>query len=332
MTWTLVTGGTGDIGSLLVRMLLQRGESVRVLSRDQTRQLELRERLEREKVPAERYRFFLGDVRDRDRLERAFQGVQTVYHLAALKHVESCEYNVDETIKTNIQGALNVTDAAIACGVDRVIYSSSDKAAEPNSMMGASKLVAERVFTNANWHSKCRFTAARFGNVIGSRGSVFPLWERQIKETGRIMVTDPAMTRFMMTSKQAVELLLAAGTLAGGEVIVRRMPAVKLDDLAAVFIDRFERTHNLERGSTKRDVIGARPGETTSEMIYTAEEATRTVTDGGYFYLLPPMKFGARDYSRYKDMPKVLVKALDSADEVPISREALRDLLVVWGV
>lgn len=332
MTWTLVTGGTGDVGSELVKALLARGESVRVLSRDQTRQMELREQLEHDKFPPERYRFFVGDVRDRDRLERAFQGVDTVYHLAALKHVDSCEYNPDETVKTNVSGALNVVDSAIASGVERVVYSSSDKAAEPNSMMGASKLIAEKVFTNANWHAKCRFASARFGNVMGSRGSVIPVWERQIRESGRLSITDPEMTRYVMNIFQSVELLLHTANCAGGEVVVRRMPVIKLLDLAHVFVERFERNHHIEKGSTKWDIVGARPGETLSEMIFTAEEAARTVTDGKCYYILPAMRFGARDYARYRDMAKVAAKALDSHDEVPLDRDALRDLMGVWGV
>lgn len=332
MTWTLVTGGTGDIGSELVRALLARGESVRVFSRDQTRQAELREKLEHDKFPHERYRFFLGDVRDRERLERAFQGVSTIYHLAALKHVDSCEYNPDETVKTNVAGALNVVDAAIMCGVERVVYSSSDKAAEPNSMMGASKLIAEKVFTNANWHARCRFVSARFGNVMGSRGSVIPVWERQLCEDGRVKVTNPGMTRFVMNVSQSVDLLLHAATCAGGEVIIKRMPVIGLRDLLHVFLERWERLYHVEKGATKWDEIGARPGETMSEMVFTAEEASRTVTDGKCFYVLPAMKFGARDYSRYRDMSKVAPKALDSCDEVPMSREALRDMLGVWGI
>jgi len=332
MTWTLVTGGTGDIGVELVKALLVRGESVRVFSRDQTRQQEVRERLEGDKFPAERYRFFVGDVRDRDRLMRAFQGVGTVYHLAALKHVDSCEYNPDETIKTNVQGALNVIDAAIACGVERVIYSSSDKAAEPNSMMGASKLIAEKLIVNANWHARCRFTTARFGNVMGSRGSVIPNWERQLRDVGRIKVTDPDMTRYVMSTSQAVDLLLHAGTLVGGEVVIRRMPAVRLLDLVHVFVERYERLHHVEKGSTKWDIVGARPGETISEMVLTAEEASRSVTDGQCYYLMPSMQFGARDYSRYQSMAKLPAKAIDSHDDAPVSREALRDLMGIWGV
>lgn len=330
--WTLVTGGTGDIGSELVKALLTRGESVRVFSRDQTRQQDLREKLEHCKFPPERYRFFLGDVRDKDRLERAFQGVNTVYHLAALKHVDSCEYNPDETVKTNVSGALNVVDAAVACGVERVIYSSSDKAAEPNSMMGASKLIAEKVFTNANWHARCKFMSARFGNVIGSRGSVIPLWERQLREDGRVKITDPLMTRYVMSVSQSVDLLLHTSHCAGGEVVVLRMPAIRLVDLLHVFLERHERLHSLERGTTKWDTIGARPGETLSEMLYTAEESARTVTDGKCYYLLPPMRFGARDYSRYKDMSKVQFEALDSCDDVPLERDALRNLMGIWGV
>jgi FlaA1/EpsC-like NDP-sugar epimerase len=140
------------------------------------------------------------------------------------------------------------------------------------------------------------------------------------------------MTRYVMNISQSVDLLLHAGNLVGGEVVVKRMPAIKLMDLAHVFIERFERLHHIEKGSTKWDVVGARPGETVSEMIYTAEEATRTVTDGKCYYLLPAMKFGSRDYSRYRDALKVAPKALDSHDEVPLDRDALRDLLGVWGI
>ena len=326
MIWTLVTGGTGDIGAELVRELLRKATPVRILSRDQSRQMELKALLERDGFPPELYRFFIGDVRDIGRLKRAFRDVHTIYHLAALKHVDSCEYNPEEAIKTNVGGTSNVIDAAIASGVQRVIYSSSDKAAEPNNIMGATKLTAEKLITQANsHHPEISFACVRFGNVLGSRGSVLPVWREQLRSRGAISITDPVMTRYVLTLKRSVELLLQAARCVGGEVLLRKMPVVKLETLAKVFTAAWRRTHDVDRVGSH--VTGPRPGETTHEKIITCEESTRTHSWGDYYVILPTMLFGSRDYSRYRE--PVPVRMYDSSQREPLSLDALRDLLLV---
>lgn len=325
MTWDLITGGTGDIGAHLARHLLRRGNLVRILSRDQSKQLELRASFEAEGFDPCNYRFFIGDVRDLSRLRRAFRDVGTVYHLAALKHVDSCEYNPEETIKTNVGGTGNVISAAIDTGAESVVFASTDKAAEPNNVMGATKLTAEKLITQANsHHPETRFVSIRFGNVLGSRGSVLRLWRNQVCSTGSISVTDPTMTRYVLTLEESSRLLIDASRGVGGEVFVRRMPVARLEDLAKVFCDAYCRRHDLE--FVPRRQVGRRPGETQHEKIITSEESERAFMHGDNYVILPPMMFGARDYSRYRDA--IPVGGVDSSREEAMSVEALRDMLI----
>lgn len=331
MTWTLVTGGTGTIGSELVRRLLREGRYVRVFSRDEGKQVEFQECLEREGFDIEQYRFFVGDIRDRGRLARAMGGVEVVYHLAALKHVTSCEYNPTEAVKTNIRGVRNVVDCAAEAGVKVLVNASSDKAAEPNNLMGATKLVGERLVTQANGYGGgCRFASLRFGNVLGSRGSVLPRWEASAREKGEIVVTDPNMTRFIMGVSLAVDLVLWATDCAGGEIFVRDMPSVQLGTLAAVWASRWEREHNLEYGALERRTVGSRAGETLHEKLITEEEAPRAVKMRGHFAILPNIAFATLDYSRYSGLEKLARPY--SSDRGPLmSEKTLRETLEEWG-
>jgi FlaA1/EpsC-like NDP-sugar epimerase len=331
MTWTLVTGGTGDIGTELVRELLLHGEKVRVLSRDQSRQAELRDWLETRECP-DRWRLFIGDVRDPERLKRAFEGVKTVYHLAAMKHVDSCEYNPEETVKTNVMGTANVIGACLACGVERMVFSSSDKAASPDNLMGGTKYVAEKLVVDAAFHSKCQFNVARFGNVLGSRGSVLPRWRQQLQEQGYMAVTDPLMTRYVMDVKGAVRLLRSAVEEPSGVIVLAKMPVVRLADLASVFASAWERGHQLEAGSTRQVIAGARPGETISEMLFTAQEALRTRHNPSFYYILPAMAFtSALNHAQIESLPLV-DGPCDSDNETPMTRDALRDWLMSRGL
>src|SRR4051812_8597921 len=230
----LVTGGSGTIGARLVERLLEHDPAVvRILGRDETKQFYQRQRLhDRRDV-----RFLVGDIRDRDRLSRAMDGIDVVFHCAALKHVESGEYNPFEATQTNVVGTQNVIDACLATGVGTMILTSSDKAANPTSVMGASKLLAEKLVsaaTNYRGSRPTRFASVRFGNVLGSRGSALELFFRQVAAGGPITVTDPAMTRFVMTAERAVELVMRVAEIAmGGEIFVLKMPAVRLADLVA---------------------------------------------------------------------------------------------------
>lgn len=236
----LVTGGTGTIGSALVKEILKFEPSqVRVLSRDESKQYDLLESLGH----PHNLRMLIGDVRDKDRVEFAMRDVDIVFHAAAMKHVPFCEYNPFEAVKTNIIGSQNVIDAAIACNISRVVAISTDKVVNPIGVMGMSKLMMERLFINANYYkgkNKTEFSCVRFGNVTWARGSVLSLWEKQIKTKMEIDVTDPDMTRFMMSQENAINLVLEACKLMrGGEIFVLKMPSIKMMDLANLFNKKY---------------------------------------------------------------------------------------------
>lgn len=274
----LVIGGTGTIGKALVKKLLTlNAKVVRVLGRDEYKQYIMQEELRDYK----NIRYFLGDVRDKYRLNRAMQDVSVVFNLAALKHVPACEYNPFEAVKTNVIGTQNVIECAIENNVEKVIYTSSDKAVSPTNTMGATKLLAERLMASANntkGSRKTVFASVRFGNVIGSRGSVVPLWEKQILEKREITITNPDMTRFMMSIDEAVNLTLKATEIAkGGETFVIKMPVIKLGDLAEVVIEKVCSKYNLEKESINVEVIGLRSGEKMYEELMTEDEALNVV-------------------------------------------------------
>lgn len=266
----LVTGGTGTIGSRLVLELLRHNpRQIRVFSRDEGRQHDL---LQLTKYPRN-LRLFIGDVRDFGRLKRAFSGVDIIFHAAAMKYVPLCEYNPFEAVKTNIIGAQNVIDAALACGVDKVVAISTDKVVNPVGVMGVSKLMMEKLFINANYYkgaeARTSFSCVRFGNVSWARGSVLPLWKRQAEEAGRISVTDEQMTRFLMSQDQAVGLVLEAFLqMKGGEIFVFKMPAIRIGDLARLFLEKYfpgksvtiERTSRRAGEKTHEELIGEYPG------------------------------------------------------------------------
>ena len=270
----LVTGGTGSIGSEIVRrVLLYNPKVVRILSRDETKQFELQQEL----GEYGNVRFLIGDVRDKDRLTRAFEDIDIVFHAAAMKHVPACEFNPFEAVKTNVVGTQNVIDAALETEVEKVIAISTDKAASPINTMGATKLLAEKLIIDANFykgHRKTVFSCVRFGNVMGSRGSVIPLFEKQIQNGGPVTVTDPEMTRFMMTIPQAVDLVFKATKIArGGEIFIFKMPVVKLCDLANVMIENLAPIYGYKPEEIRIDTIGIRNGEKMYEHLMNEEEA-----------------------------------------------------------
>ena len=259
----LVTGGTGTIGSELVRQILTHDpKQVRILSRDDTKQYELLESLNQ----PSNVRLLIGDIRDRERLNFALSGVDMVFHAAALKHVPICEYNPYEAINTNVTGSQNLIDAAIRNGVRKVVAISTDKAANPTNIMGMTKLLMERLFINANYSkgkTDTAFSCVRFGNVTWSRGSVLPLWERQIKEGGKIKITNPKMTRFFMSKAQAIYLTLKAMELSeGGEIFVFKMPSITLGGLAKIYLQKHHADKKVRTERTK-----ARAGEKLHEEL-----------------------------------------------------------------
>jgi UDP-N-acetylglucosamine 4,6-dehydratase len=263
----LITGGTGSFGKKCVQILLDEfhPKKVIVFSRDELKQHEMQSGgLDHPDI-----RYFLGDVRDRERLRRAFGGVDIVIHSAALKQVPACEYNPGEAVKTNVDGAQNIIDAAIDCGVKRVLALSTDKAVNPVNLYGATKLCAEKLFVQGNSYvgaRDTRFSCTRYGNVLGSRGSVVPLFQKQ-RAAGRITITDDRMTRFWLTLEQGVRFVLhCIDEMHGGEVFVPRIPSMRILDLAEVIAPDCE----IER-------IGIRPGEKLHETMISRDEARQTL-------------------------------------------------------
>ena len=270
----LITGGTGSFGKHFIDMLLkQNPKKVIVLSRDELKQFEM------SKMLPDKVAFFVGDVRDKDRLYRAFSNVDYVVHAAALKQIPSCEYNPFEAIKTNVLGAQNVIEAAIDRGVKKVVALSTDKAANPINLYGATKLCSDKLFVAGNAYSGgkgTRFSVVRYGNVVGSRGSVIPFF-KSVSESGRIPVTDTRMTRFWITLDGAVELVFKAfDNMFGGEIFVPKIPSMKITDLAeAVAPD------------CKMEIVGIRPGEKLHELMIPEDDARRTLDMGDYFVIQP---------------------------------------------
>lgn len=274
----LVIGGTGTIGQALVKKLTSYNPKViRILSRDEYKQFIMQQEYEGYK----NIRFLLGDVRDSDRIDKSMNDIDIVFNMAGLKHVPACEYNPFEAVKTNVLGTQNVIECAIKNKVQKVIYASSDKAVSPTNTMGATKLLAERLMSSADYYKggkKPAFAAVRFGNVISSRGSVIPLWQKQIMDNREITITDPEMTRFMISVGQAADLTLKACEVAeGGEIFVLKMPVVRLGDLAEVVIEKICSKAEIQTGDVNIRVIGLRPGEKMYEELMTADESQNAV-------------------------------------------------------
>lgn len=269
----LIIGGTGTIGQALTKELLSYNPHViRIFSRDEYKQFLMKQ----EYVEHKNMRFLLGDIRDKERLNRAMHGVDIVFHLAALKHVPACEYNPFEAVKTNVIGTQNVIECAIDNRVERVIYTSTDKAISPTNTMGATKLLAERLISSADYSKggdRPIFAAVRFGNVMGSRGSVIPLFRQQILENRKVTVTEEEMTRFMMSIGEAVRLVLKSTFYAqGGEVFILKMPVVKIRDLVESVIEEVCYEYDIPQKEIEIINIGLRPGEKMYEELMTKEE------------------------------------------------------------
>ena len=281
----LVTGGAGSIGSEITKKILEYNPSViRVLDNNETALFELEEELNSDKL-----RVFYGDVRDKDRLKRAFDNVDIIFHAGALKHVPLCEFNPFDAVKTNIIGTQNVLDVALDRDVEKVIFVSTDKAVNPINVMGATKLLAERLTISANHYTGDKetvFSCVRFGNVLNSRGSVIPVFKNQIKNGGPVKITDKDMTRFIMGIPEAVELILKAGQKAdGGEIFILKMPATNIMDLAEVMIENLANIYNHNPEEIGIEIIGKRVGEKMYEELMTADESIYAIDDGELFIL-----------------------------------------------
>ena len=273
----LLTGGTGSFGSRFVPMVLDKYNPNRLViySRDEMKQWEMAKAYTNDS----RVRFFLGDVRDKERLYRAMDGIDYVVHAAALKIIPIAEYNPFEYIKTNINGAMNVIDACLDVGVKRCIALSTDKASSPVNLYGATKLAAEKLFVAANSYSgvsKCRFSIVRYGNVMGSRGSVIPYF-LSLKNGAELPITDTRMTRFMIKLEQAVDLVFHAfSDMSGGEIYIRKVPSMNILDIAKACVP-----------NSKHTIIGVRPGEKLNEQLVGEDESSFTYEYKDYFKILP---------------------------------------------
>ena len=289
----LLTGGVGSFGSKFVEVVLKKynPKAIRVFDINEFKEVEMERNFK-----DERLRFFIGDVRDVDRLKMAMRGCDIVVHAAALKHITVCEYNPIEAVKTNIEGAINVIKAALNEGVEKVIALSTDKAAYPVNLYGASKMVMEKVFVQGNVYAGKQntiFACTRYGNVVGSSGSVVPLFREQAK-AGKITITDEKMTRFWITLEQGVNFVISSlEKMKGGEIFVPRIPSMKIMDLAEVIAPQAEKA-----------VIGIRPGEKLYETLITQEEAKHTKEYDSYFIIEPEFHF----WGEFK--PEVVGKSL----------------------
>lgn len=275
----LVTGGTGSFGQKFVEVVLARykPEKLIIFSRDELKQFEMRQKFPEQRYPFLRY--FLGDVRDRERLYRAFDEVDIIIHAAALKQVPASEYNPMEAVKTNILGAANIIDAAIDRNVQKVIALSTDKAANPVNLYGATKLCADKIFVAANnysGHHGTRFSVVRYGNVIGSRGSVIPFFMK-MRETGVLPITDSRMTRFWITLEQGVDFVLKSiERMRGGEIFVPKIPSMQIMDLARAIAPE-----------CRTEIVGIRPGEKLHEVMVPEDDSRHTLEYDDYFAILP---------------------------------------------
>ena len=291
----LVTGGTGSFGNTFVPMTLAKynPKKIIIFSRDEMKQWDMA----KNHTNDERVRFFIGDVRDKDRLYRALDGVDYVVHAAATKIVPTAEYNPFECVKTNVMGAMNLIDACIDKKVKGVVALSTDKASSPINLYGATKLTSDKLFVAGNSYSGehgTRFSVVRYGNVMGSRGSVIPFF-MSIKDKGVLPITDERMTRFMISLEQGVELVWHAfEDMVGGEIYVKKIPSMKVTDLARVVAP-----------DCKQDVIGIRPGEKLHEQMISAEDAYYTYEYPEHYKILPTINQWATCKKRIKDGVKV---------------------------
>ena len=292
----LITGGTGSFGHTFVPMVLEKYNPRRLViySRDEMKQWEMAKLFEND----DRVRFFIGDVRDKDRLVRALKGIDYVVHAAATKIVPTAEYNPFECVKTNVFGAMNLIDACIDQGVKRVVALSTDKASSPANLYGATKLTSDKLFIAGNSYSgdsNTRFSVVRYGNVMGSRGSVIPFFMTLI-DKGVLPITDDKMTRFMITLEDGIELVWHAfEDMVGGEIYVKKIPSMKVTDVALAIAP-----------DARHDIVGIRPGEKLHEQMIGSEDTLHTYEYPDHYKILPAINNWSSDPYRIKDGVKVM--------------------------
>ena len=312
----LVTGGTGSFGQKFTEIVLKEHnpKSVRIFDHDELSEVEMER-----KFNDSRLRFFIGDVRDKNRLYRAMNGVDVVVHAAAVKHVPVCEYNPIEAVRTNIEGAINVIDAAIDNSVEKVMVISTDKAVHPINLYGATKMVAEKLFIQGNSYTggrKTIFSCARYGNVVGSSGSVVPLFEEQ-KKKGEITITDERMTRFWITLEEGIRFVInCIEGMKGGEVFIPKIYSMKITDLAEVIAPE-----------AKRKIIGIRPGEKLDEVLLTEEEAKHTKEFDNFFVIEPEYPFWGKDNFQDGKLLPDGFRYTSKTNDQWINKEKMREIL-----
>ena len=330
----LVTGAAGTVGQELVRQLIEFWPTeIRGLDNNETELFLMNERYAGKSFTA-----YLGDVRDAQKLASVSRGVDMIFHCAALKHVFLSEYNPFDAVRTNIIGVQNVIQAAISNDVQRVVFTSSDKAVNPTNVMGTSKLMGERLISAANvvsHNSKQRFTSVRFGNVMGSRGSVLPIFIEQIKKGGPVTLTDEGMTRFIMTIERAAGLVLKAAVLArGGEVMVTKMGVISIMDLAQVMIRLLAPCYGQDPERVRIEIIGAKPGEKMYEELLSAEEVQRSIELPDMFVVVPAFRaiYKNINYSYPEDTGRKVDRPYISQLESKMSQEEIADFLFTNGL
>lgn len=316
----LITGGTGSFGKAFVRYALEhlKPAVIRIFSRDELKQYEMRKEFDHPSL-----RYFIGDVRDRERVERALRGVDIVIHAAAMKRVEACEYNPFEAIQTNIIGTQNIINQAIDCGAEKVVALSTDKAVNPVNLYGATKLCQEKIVVQGNAYvgpKRTRLACVRYGNVVGSRGSVIPIFKEQMA-SGKFTITDERMTRFWITLAQAVRFVRSsAEMMMGGEIFVPKIPSMKVVDLAKAM-----------NPDAKLDFVGIRPGEKLHEVMITPDEARHAVELSDRFVVEPEMPWWSKDAHQGKVLPDGF-QYISHTNDHWLSPNDLRDLMKREGL
>jgi FlaA1/EpsC-like NDP-sugar epimerase len=327
----LVTGVCGTVGSELVRQLLDVYSVGELIGLDNN-ESELFF-LEQKNQRFSQAQFFMADVRDREKLSRKMYGIDIVFHAAAYKHVTLCERSPFEAVQTNILGVENIIKAALDNKIERIIFTSSDKAVNPTSVMGTSKLMGERLMTAANSNLRelgPSFVCTRFGNVLGSRGSVIPIFMEQIKRGGPVTLTDLEMTRFIMTIKEAVRLVIDSARLAcGGEVFITKMPVIRILDLAEVMIQELAPKFGYDPKKIDIRVIGSKPGEKLYEELMSEEETRRSLELERYFVVMPAFTALYRNIKYEYDhvLSKSVERPYNSANETALSKKELKEFL-----
>lgn len=329
----LITGACGTVGSQLFRKLCRDADysPAEVVGIDNNESSLFF--MDQQYLDEPRARFLLADVRDEDKIARIMKGIDIVFHAAALKHVVLCERSPFESVQTNIHGVQNIIQAAVENQVAKVIFTSSDKAVNPTNVMGTSKLMGERLITAANsnhFGGRTAFASTRFGNVLGSSGSVIPIFQKQIEKGGPVTLTDKNMTRFIMSIEQAAKLVIdSAEKIRGGEVFITKMPIICIKDLALVMIEELAPVYGHDPSSISIIEIGSKPGEKLYEELMSQEETRRAVELENYFAVMPAFSGIYRDieYSYGDIVSKTVSNPYVSQDETSLSHDALKNFL-----